>query len=124
MALTAEQKEAERLRRLLQKAAPERRAALEPVIDNLAWMRGKLDGAREGIADSQVVIPYDNGGGQAGIRENPAFRAYEALFRTYSKGVDMLISALPEADRKQAGAEKPKGLADMMGGSPAIRRRA
>ncbi|MBR5285332.1 MAG: hypothetical protein IKU30_00390 [Clostridia bacterium] len=70
--------------------------ALEPIIENVAWMKIKLDDAREKIATSSVVIPYDNGGGQSGIRENPLYKGYESLWKSYITGMDRILGALPK----------------------------
>lgn len=58
-------------------------ANAEELAANLDFMRGKLEESRAGMADADIVIPYDNGGGQIGIRRNPAFDAYESLMKTY-----------------------------------------
>lgn len=58
--------------------------ALE-LAENIVFLADKLARTRALINNMEVVIPYDNGGGQKGIRENPAFTAYEKLVRTYSK---------------------------------------
>ena len=50
---------------------------------NLDFMRAKLEETRAALVDADIVIPYDNGGGQSGIRRNPAFDAYEALLKAY-----------------------------------------
>lgn len=71
--------------------------ALRPIIENLAWMKSKLDDARETIKNSQVAIPYDNGGGQRGIRENPLFKGYEALWKSYLAGMEKILAVLPAA---------------------------
>lgn len=68
---------------------------LEPIILNTAWMKAKLDDAREAIKNSNIVISYDNGGGQKGIRENPLFKGYESLWKSYLAGLDRIMSALP-----------------------------
>lgn len=68
---------------------------LEPIIENTAWMKVKLDEAREVVQESSVVISYDNGGGQKGIRENPIFKGYEALWKSYMSGMNILLSTLP-----------------------------
>lgn len=39
----------------------------------------------EKIPDEPLVVEYDNGGGQSGIRENPFYPAYEKLLMSYSK---------------------------------------
>ena len=68
---------------------------LMPVIVNTSWMKAKLDDAREAIKNSNIVISYDNGGGQKGIRENPLFKGYGGLWKSYLTGLDRIMSALP-----------------------------
>ena len=67
-----------------------------PVIENICWMQIKLEDAREDIAGDGLTTEYDNGGGQTGARENPAFKAYEALWKSYSTGLQIILSVLPE----------------------------
>lgn len=69
--------------------------ALQTVIENTAWMKAKLDDAREAIKNSQIVIKYDNGGGQRGLRENPLFKGYESLWKAYMLGMGKILDALP-----------------------------
>lgn len=80
--------------------------ALE-LAENVAFMRAKLAETRKGIAKQQVVIPYDNGGGQTGIRENPAFKGYHALLASYRKSVDTLCQILRTYSRADAMADSP-----------------
>lgn len=90
--------------------------ALAPVILNTAWMKAKLDDARENIKNTSVAIPYDNGGGQKGIRENPLFKGYEALWKSYIQGMDRILSALPveviQAEVEMV--EKPKTMLELV----------
>lgn len=72
-----------------------RREALEAVIDNLAFMRIKLECTVSEISEEGLSVPYDNGGGQAGIRENPAYRAYINMWKSYLSGIEKVIAALP-----------------------------
>lgn len=69
---------------------------LSTVIENTAWMKAKLDDAREQIKNTSVVIPYDNGGGQKGIRENPLFKGYESLWKSYMTGMCRLLDCVPK----------------------------
>lgn len=93
--------ERERIARLLEKAGVDdaQMALLEPVIENVVWMRKKLDEARKLLEKASVTVPYQNGGGQAGIRENPALKAYENLWKAYTIGIGKLTEALPEKDK-------------------------
>ena len=86
---------------------------LEPVIDNVAWMHGKLIDAREQIKGSSVCIPYDNGGGQKGIRENPLFKGYESLFKSYMTGLKAIMDYLPK-DVKIEPVESPKTVLQLV----------
>lgn len=93
-----------------------RMKALEPIIENVAWMRGKLDDTREAIKTSEVVIAYDNGGGQKGLRENPLFKGYYSLFKSYMRGLDAVLDALPKevATRVEDEVEKPKTVLELV----------
>ena len=73
-----------------------RRELLEPIIVNTAWMKAKLDDSREAIKNSQIVISYDNGGGQKGIRENPLFKGYESLWKSYITGMGKILESMPD----------------------------
>ena len=96
--------ERERITRILKEAdVSERRiSALKPVIENVSWMRAKLDDSRQLIKHSNIVVPYDNGGGQKGIRENPAFKGYEALWKAYMQGMNRILDTLPPEQIQEA----------------------
>lgn len=83
---------------------------LEPIVINTAWMKVKLDDAREAIKNSNIVISYDNGGGQRGIRENPLFKGYSALWRSYMAGMNRIIDSLPEEAVKIDEDAKPENV--------------
>lgn len=89
---------------------------LEPIVENVAWMKIKLDDARTVIANSNIVIPYDNGGGQNGIRENPAFKGYEALWKSYMAGLEKILESIPEEERADAAEEAgtPKTVLELV----------
>lgn len=88
---------------------------LEPIILNTAWMKAKLDDAREAIKNSNIVISYDNGGGQKGIRENPLFKGYESLWRSYMAGMSKILDSLPqEAIEQSVEVEKPATMLELV----------
>lgn len=89
---------------------------LESVVENTAWMKAKLDDAREQIKGSSVAIPYDNGGGQTGIRENPLFKGYSALWKSYMSGMNTILSLLPRemASEEADNIEKPKTTLELI----------
>lgn len=111
-------KEKQRLRALLfaYKVKQERIDALESVVENTAWMKAKLDEAREAIRNTSVAIPYDNGGGQTGIRENPLFKGYEALWKSYMSGLKAIMDVLPPevAEQEDEAVEAPKTVLQLV----------
>lgn len=91
--------------------------SLRPIIENVAWMKVKLDDTREKIKTSSVVVPYDNGGGQKGIRENPLFKGYESLWKSYIAGMDKICAVLPvEVKTEVDEIEKPATVLEMVRG--------
>ena len=113
-------KEKRRLTRMLRtgNTNPELVKALRPIIDNTAWMHVKLEDARAAIRNTQVAIPYDNGGGQKGIRENPAFHGYESLWKSYMLGMGRLLDSIPpksaEDEKKKLADEAPGTVLDLV----------
>lgn len=92
-----------------------RQKLLDPIILNTAWMKAKLDDAREAIKTSNIVISYDNGGGQKGIRENPLFKGYESLWRSYMAGMSKILDSLPQEVIEQSVAiEQPKTMLELV----------
>ena len=89
---------------------------LEPIIHNTAWMKIKLDDAREAVKTSNVVIPYDNGGGQKGLRENPIFKGYESLWKSYMAGMGKILECLPpeQAKIESEVVETPKTMLELV----------
>lgn len=91
---------------------------IEPVVINCAWMKVKLDEAREQIKHETITVEYDNGGGQKGIRENPVFKAYEALWKSYMLGMDKILAIIPEEQKEDLQAQteqiKPQTVLDFV----------
>lgn len=85
--------------------------ALAPVIDNVAWMRVKLDDTREDIKDAKVVIATEKK-----LKKNPLFEGYEALFKAYMNGLNALLDVLPEetAVAQAAEVDKPKTVLELV----------
>lgn len=63
--------------------------ALE-LAESVLFMAEKLEESRKQMDKEPIVVPYNNGGGQEGIRENPHFSAFEKLLTTYNKSLNHL----------------------------------
>ena len=113
-------KELRKISREIKKAkiSEHKMKVIEPVVLNSAFMKVKLDEARELIKHETITVEYDNGGGQKGIRENPVFKAYEALWKSYMLGMDKILSVIPEQLQQelvdQAEQIKPQTVLDFV----------
>lgn len=112
-------REKNRLRRLLEIAGigKPKSDILLPVVENVSWMQVRLDDLREEIKGSEVVIEYNNGGGQKGVRENPVYTAYEKLWKSYMAGMGKILAALPEdlqAEAKPDEEAKPRTVLELV----------
>ena len=113
MGLTGAASEARRLNRLMKTAEvnSETLKALIPVIENVAWMKAKLDDAREQIADSGLCSVNDKGA----LISNPLYHEYESLWKTYMLGMNQLTQYLSKKTADQAvKAVKPKTVLELV----------
>lgn len=113
-------KEQRKISREIKKAkiSEHKMKVIEPVVINAAFMKVKLDEAREQIKSETITVEYDNGGGQKGIRENPVFKAYEALWKSYMLGMDKILGVIPEEQQSELTAQteqiRPQTVLDMV----------
>lgn len=75
------------------------------LAESVVFMAEKLEVSRELLKEEPLVIEYDNGGGQKGIRENPHFTAYEHLLAAYNKAFRQLTEIVEKGtpSRKASG---------------------
>ncbi|MEF9877292.1 MAG: hypothetical protein RR842_09880 [Gordonibacter sp.] len=102
------QSELKRIQTLTSDTMPKaKRSAAMSLLHNAAWMKIKLDEARADMMCQAIVTDYNNGGGQQGTRENPAFSAYNKLFASYSRCVkqitDLMVGDAGEQRDELAG---------------------
>lgn len=72
------------------------------------FQRGQLEASRKRLANEPLVIEYDNGGGQSGIRENPEWTAYEKLLKSYHATLRAIaLQTDGKAREKQTGIGSP-----------------
>ncbi len=74
---------------------------LGPTIEHIVWLEEKMEQGRKLIAASAIVVPYDNGGGQSGIRKNPAYEAIHRMTSSYNatmKTIEDVIRMYADAD--------------------------
>ena len=74
------------------------------LAEQVIFMSKKLKESKAGLRDQAIVIPYDNGGGQTGIRENPVFTAYEKLLAAYTKSLTTLRDVIGDDAPREMSA--------------------
>lgn len=95
------------------------RARAVELAENVLWMERKLAEARKEIGKSQVAIPYDNGGGQRGIRKNPAFDGYNSLMSSYTKALKQLCEMIGTEPQPM---EDDSDLDEIISAAPKVRK--
>ena len=73
---------------------PRIKAQAENLAEQILSIGEKLSEARASMKDEDLVVEYDNGGGQHGFRENPYFTAYEHLLATYTRSLSVLAELI------------------------------
>lgn len=61
------------------------------LAEQLFFQTRKLQESREAMESAPIIMAYDNGGGQRGVRKNPAYEAYNALMQNYRKTLSLLV---------------------------------
>lgn len=71
------------------------------LAEAVVLMSEKIEETISTLRDAPLVIEYDNGGGQTGIRENPEYTAFEKLMATYTKSLRQLIEIVEKGSTTQ-----------------------
>lgn len=75
---------------------------IDVLIEQLNLMAKRLIEEGKKIPGEPLVVAYDNGGGQSGLRENPFYPAYEKLLSSFVKTF-AAVQASKEASPKEVG---------------------
>ncbi len=74
---------------------------VKPLIERAGFMKASLEDLEEDIAKNGEVISYDNGGGQKGIRTNPAVNIYTTTVKIYAAVIKQLAGLSGEANPEE-----------------------
>lgn len=77
------------------------------LAENVVFQCKKLAETRKSMqkSNSQLVVAYNNGGGQSGIRKNPIYEAYNQLMANYRKSLAQLTELLQEYGMEDVQAD-------------------
>ena len=74
---------------------------LTPLLDNLGFLKAKLDLTRAEIGSASIISTYNNGGNQQGEHINPLYKGYLDLMKAYLSGLNLLIAQLPKDAKRE-----------------------
>ena len=57
------------------------------LVEQLKNMASRIIEEGQKMPREPLIVEYDNGGGQTGVRENPFYPAYEKLLASYTKAL-------------------------------------
>lgn len=83
------------------------------LAENVVFMAHKLKETRDSMGKTPLIVRYDNGGGQAGYRENPVFKAYNSMASRYVAALHELESIIDAPVTVAGTDERPNRLAGM-----------
>lgn len=93
--------------RLVEGVDADRYPAAEELARNVLWMARGLDRMREEMGDAPACVEYDNGGGQRGTRENPAFAAYHKQLGSFMRARDELEKIVRSSRPAEISCDMP-----------------
>ena len=94
-------KELQRIAERFSKTDGNRKAIIEPLIQNAAFMRIALEDLQEIINRDGVTETYKNGENQYGVKQSAAVQSYNALIKNYAAVIKTLESIVPPEERKK-----------------------
>lgn len=83
------------------------------LAENVVFMARKLKETRDSMGRTPLIVKYDNGGGQSGYRENPVFKAYNAMASRYVAALHELESIVGAPVVVVGTDERPNRLSDL-----------
>lgn len=70
------------------------------LIDRLAWLNVNVKELEDKIDLDGTTIPYDNGGGQSGIKDNPDVKTLIQYTRNITTITKQLVDLVPASKKK------------------------
>ena len=73
---------------------------IEELEKTAEFLRLEIQTARKELEGQPLAVEYDHGGGQCGVRENPAFTAFAKILKSYQSVLTQL-DTLSKADQSE-----------------------
>lgn len=103
------QEEIKRLQDIFKKISTNEYKSIMKLIENLAFMAVTLDDLIEIVNNEPLVVETVNAS-QTFSKENPALTSYNKMYSNYIKGLQQLISLLPQESKPTEANDKSDEL--------------
>ena len=85
-----------RMAEILKSLPPDKRFIVQEMANNFVFLSIQIMELREQLENESVIVRYNNGGGQYGLKENTKLSIYQKLLTRHSDLTMKLVKILPE----------------------------
>lgn len=85
-----------------------KKAVINPLVQNAAFMRVTLDDLQKIISEQGPVEHYQNGEHQFGVKQSAALQSYNALVKNYASVIKTISGFLPLSQRVIFSSSQPE----------------
>lgn len=85
-----------------------KKAVVNPLVQNAAFMRITLDDLQKIISEQGPVEHYQNGANQFGLKQSAALQSYNALVKNYASVIKTISGFLPLSQRVIFSSSQPE----------------
>ena len=89
-----------KLKKLFAKLDPDLKTLAEPLLQEFAFMDKTLDELKGEIEEHGAIITDVNGNGFTVLRENPAKKSYDAMYKNYAATWNKIVDLLPKSEQQ------------------------
>lgn len=105
-------KEITRLQKIFKNIRQDEYKSIEKLLENVAFMSVTLEDLMDIVNNEELVVETVNAS-QSFLKENPALASYNKMYSNYIKGLQQLISLLPQENKPNNTPEKDEFSAFM-----------
>lgn len=89
-----------KIKKILETLPEDQRFIANEIASNFIFLSVRITELRETMDREEMVIRYDNGGGQTGLRENPSIAVYNKLVTRHADLCMKLAKLLPDGSEE------------------------
>ncbi len=93
-------KEKERIEKIFKDIDKNKLNFVMTLIERLAWLNIAVKNLEKSIDEKGTAIPYNNGGGQSGIKDNPDVKTLIQYTRNITTITKQLVDLVPPSQKK------------------------